>query len=453
MSEQSEQKPAARTELERFGDVTRVRLETPDLSGALRGKYLSADKVRSGSALPFPEVYLAATVDDDIFEASISAEDTGFGDMLLAPDWSTARAMPGEPGVVAVLGDGLTKDGERHPMHPRSVLRHVVDRAASHGYEGVFGVEYEFSIFRSDEVSDEARRTGNLSAMTRISRSNQGYSLSRWADFGDFAADLDASARAYGVAIEMVMTEVGNHHLEAALAPAPALQAADMAARFKILLRDVARRHGFIVSFMAKVNMAEQGTSGHLHQSLWQDGKNVFWGGRPGTLSEAGRQYAAGALRAAHECTAFFAPYPNSYRRYTPGYFAPVTLDWGWDNRIGALRAITLSESSARFENRRGGSDFQPYLAIAASLAGGVDGILTSAELNEPGTPVPGRELPQDLGTAAALLRESEFARDWLGADLVELFAQSREHEVRAYADLAAANIPAWEILRYFENV
>ncbi|MFJ5304318.1 glutamine synthetase family protein [Streptomyces sp. NPDC088350] len=453
MSDQARPASKSPSELERFGDVTRVRVETPDLNGGLRGKYLSADKVRSGKSIPITEVYLAATVDDDLFDTALSAEEAGNGDMLLAPDWSTARAMPGEPGVVAVLADGETKSGQRHPMHPRSVLRNVVDRAASHGYEGVFGVEFEFTIFRDDPDSDRARRAGDVPGMTRISRSNQCYSLTRWADFGEFATDLDDSARAYGIPIEMMMTEVGTHHIEAALAPAPALQAADMATRFKVLLRQVAQRHGFFVSFMAKVNLAEQGTSGHLHQSLWKDGRNVFWGGASDTLSEAGRHYAAGALRASHECTAFFAPWPNSYRRYVPGFFAPVTLDWGWDNRTTALRAITLSEDSARFENRRGGSDFHPYLAIAACLAGGVDGILTSEELIEPGTPVPGRELPQDLATAAVLLRKSELARDWLGDEVVELYAQSRDHEVQTYAALAAAHIPRWEIQRYFEIV
>jgi glutamine synthetase len=435
------------------GDVRRVRVETPDLDGGLRGKYVAADKLRSGKPIAFPEVYLAFDVDDNLVPAPITDQRTGYPDTLIAPDWSTARAMPREPGVVAVLGDGLTQDGGRHPQHSRSVLRTVIDRVAGHGYEALFGVEFEFWAFRSDPDGDAARRAGEVSQMTTLSHTRQGYSMVRWADHAAFAGDLEESSRAYGVPIESLLTEIGNGQLEAALAPAPALQAADMAARFKILVRDVAHRHGLYVTFIAKLIPTEQGTSGHLHQSLRVDGRNAFWDGAPGRLSVVGRSYAAGLLRATRECAAFFAPYPNSYRRYVPGHWAPLSLSWGWDDRNSAVRAITLSASATRFEQRRAGSDLQPYLAIAACLAGGVDGILAGAQPGPPGEPHPSERFPADLREAAALLRASALARDWLGDALVDLYAASREHEQQAYDELARAHIPAWEIRRYFEVV
>ncbi len=444
---------AAQQVLESLGDITHVCVETPDLNGTLRGKYVTVDKLRSGKPIVLPEVYLAFDVNDDVVEAPVSEAETGFPDMLIAPDWSTARALTSEPGVVSVLADGLNKDGTRHPLHPRSVLRNVIDRAAAEGYEAVFGVEYEFWVFRDDPVSDRARRSGDVDGMTKLSYTRQGYSLLRWGDHAAFAADLQATTQAAGVPIESLLTEIGNGQLEAALAPAPALTAADMAARFKLLVRDVARRHGMYVTFMSKLIPEEQGTSGHLHQSLLYEGRNAFWGGAPDTLSDAGRHYAAGLLRATRECAAFFAPFVNSYRRYVPGHWAPLDLSWGWDDRNSSVRAITMSESSARFEQRRAGSDLEPYLAIAACIAGGVDGILSAADPGPPGVVLPDAPLPADLVSAAALLRTSALAREWLGDELVELYATSREAEQRAWQALYEAHIPAWEIQRYFEVV
>jgi glutamine synthetase len=445
--------PVAEDVLASLGDVRQVRVETPDLNGFLRGKYVAVDKLRSGKPIALPEVYLALDVDDDAVPAPISEERTGYPDILIAPDWTTARAMPGEPGVVAVLGDGLTADGRRHPQHPRSVLRAVVDRAAAHGYEAVFGVEYEFWVFRADPDSDAARRTGDVSGMQRLSHTRQGYSLVRWADHAAFVNDLEASSRAYGVPIEALLTEIGNGQLEAALAPAPALTAADMAARFKVLVRDVARRHDLYVTFMAKLIPDEQGTSGHLHQSVLADGRNAFWDGAPGRLTDAGLSYTAGLLRATRECAAFFAPFPNSYRRYVPGYWAPLGLSWGWDDRNSSVRVISLSAPATRLEQRRSGSDLQPYLAIAACVAGGVDGILANADPGPPGEPSASGPLPANLPEAAELLRSSALARDWLGDALVDLYAASRDAEQRAYDELARAQIPAWEIRRYFEVI
>jgi glutamine synthetase len=433
--------------------ITRVRIETPDLNGVLRGKYVAVDKLASGKPVAFPEVYLALSVIDEVIDVPMSNPDVGYPDLLIAPDWSTIRAVPGEPGVAAVIGDGLRVDGSRHPAHPRSVLRSVVETVAESGYEGVFGVEYEFWVFRSNAESDRARREGDVAGMAPLAHTPQGYSLVRWSDHADFAADLDETMRGYGVPIETLLTEIGNGMLEAALAPAPALVAADMAARFKVMVRDVARRHDLFVTFMAKLIPGEQGSSGHLHQSLLQNGRNALWGGRRDTLSDAGRGYLAGLLKATHECAAFFAPFPNSYRRYDPTLWAPVELSWGWDDRTASVRAITLTETAARFEQRRAGADLQPYLAIAACLAGGVDGIQNALDPGPAGVDPGHAQLPTDLTSAAGLLRSSEVARRWLGDEIVELYADSREQEDRTWRRLANTHIPAWEVQRYFEVV
>ncbi|MGE0215591.1 glutamine synthetase family protein [Mycolicibacterium sp.] len=434
--------------------IHRIRVETPDINGCLRGKHVLAEKALGGKPLAFPEAYLALTLDDDMIDVPIGREESGFPDLFIDLDWDTLRLVPGEAGVAAVIGDGVRADRVRHPMHPRSVLRNVVDRAGAAGYEGVFGVEYEFWVFRADEAGQRARIDGDVAGMTRLSRTKQGYSLLRWSDHSEFATDLLEGMRSYGgVDIETLLTEIGNGMLEAATAPAPALVAADAAARFKILARDVARRHGLFVTFMAKLIPGEQGSSGHLHQSLLRNGKNVFWGGAPNSLSREGLSYAAGLMRVADECGAIFAPFVNSYRRYAPGQFVPLEPSWGWDDRMSAVRAITTEAKACRFEFRRPGADLNPYLAIAACLAGGVDAIQRGDDPGDPGARAAGHELPNSLPDAVRRLRNSRVAKDWLGPAIVDLYVAGREQDQHTWNNHAAQNIPDWEIRRYFEEV
>lgn len=456
-----------RAEFERVGvsDPKRVRIETPDLNGNLRGKYLAIEKLGSGKPIAFPEAYLALSVGEEMIDVPMTQLDVGYPDILIAPDWSTLRPVPWEPEVVALIGDGVLKDGETpHGSHPRTVLRSVVDTAAEQGYEAVVGVEYEFFVYRLDERSQEALERGEIDAMTPLSRMQQGYSLQRWSDHADFAADLEQSMRAYGVPIESMLTEIGAGMLEVALAPAPALEAADRAARFKLGCREVAKRHGLLPTFMAKPTMREQGSSGHIHQSLLDADGNALWGGEPETLSPVGKSYAAGLMRAAIECGAFLAPFPNSYRRHDPSQWAPTQVSWGWDNRQTTTRAITLNRGSTRFELRCVGADLQPYLAIASCLAGGTFGI---RERLEPPPPVGLRSdrgevgieagtcgtVAADLREAADRLRSSKLAREALGDEIVELYAASRVIEQETWERLRDEQVPPFEIRRYLEVV
>ena len=443
----------------------RVRVESPDLNGTLRGKYLGAEKVAAGKPIALPEAYLGLSVTDEVLEVPMNRLEAGFPDVLIAPDWSTLRPLRWETDVVAVIGDGVLKDGiTPHPAHPRSALRRVCEELAGAGYEAIVGVEFEFFVYRLDEPTRAALVSGEIDAMTPLSRLPQGYSLMRWADHAEFAADLEASMRDYGVPIESMLTEIGPGMLEVAIAPAPALEAADRAARFKVGCREVARRHGLLPTFMAKPTMREQGSSGHLHQSLVGADGNAFWGGAPNTLSPVGRSYAAGLMAAAVECGALMAPFPNSYRRNDPDAWAPTEVSWGWDNRQTTTRAITVEPSSSRFELRCVGADLQPYLAIAACLAGGLHGI--RAELQPPppvgATGEAGEvsleegsvgTVAADLIEAAARLRASQIAREALGEELVELYAASREIEQRQWERLRDEQVPPFEVRRYLEVV
>lgn len=438
--------------------ATHVRIETPDIDGNLRGKLVLASKLAGGSLPMFPEAYLAlGAADDELVEQGLGAPETGYGDMLIAPDWSTARRLPGREHVVAVVCDGLRKDGSPHPVHPRSVLKRVAGECAADGFESRFAVEFEFWAFRLDAETRAALASGRADDLTMLSRLPQGYSLLRWPDCGDFVDDLTATMAAYGVPIETVLTEMGRGMLEAALSPAPALEAADRAARFKLGAREVAARHGLLLSFIAKLRPSDQGSSGHVHQSLLRDGRNAFWDGAPERFSDVGRHYLAGLLRATHDCGAMMAPFPNSYRRFDPSFWAPCEAVWGWDNRSACVRAIAGSEGGARLEQRRPGADLQPYLTVAACLAGGLHGIRERLEPPPPGDAHGHADgavvLDRDLTAAAETLRRSEFARAALGDELVDLYAAMRDAEARSWARLRDAEVPPFEIKRYLEVV
>src|SRR5256884_1913355 len=204
---------------------------------------------------------------------------------------------------------------------------------------------------------------------------------------------------------------------------------------------------------MAKWNADLPGSSGHLHQSLWDAGKqqNLFADGAGG-MSPLMEKYIAGLVANLPELAAVICPTINSYKRTVPGAWAPINATWGIDNRTTAVRAIPGSSKSTRIELRLSGADINPYLAMAASLAPGLDGIerkleLPSATVNAyTGDATP---LPRTLAEATKLFRESKMARSWLGDEFVDHYAGTREWEVRQF-DKAVTD---WELARYFESI
>lgn len=209
---------------------------------------------------------------------------------------------------------------------------------------------------------------------------------------------------------------------------------------------------------MAKWKPGESGSGAHVHQSLWRHGQNVF-AGDDGGLSSLARHYAAGQLATMPAFTAIFNPNVNSYRRISVAAWTPENATWGIDNRTAALRAITASAPKAvRLEHRRSGADANPYLIMAAMLAGGLHGLETAAE---PPEPSPGNAaldlrappLPASLPDAIAALRGSELARELLGGEFVEHFALSRQVEWDLWTRWSNAQVTEWELRRYFEVI
>ena len=435
--------------------ATRIRVEIPDTDGNLRGKVVSAAKALKGGAT-VSDVFYTLSLRDEVFEAPLTGQDTGFPDVKAVPDWSTLVPVPWERDTLAVLTDVHTKRDEPLTVDPRLALRRAEARAVEAGFEARIGVEFELYLFQGGEAADRAIRAGRPRDLVATGREWQAYSLWRLEDLAGFVAEVDPMLHAYGAQVEAWSTELGYGMIEVATAPLPPLAAADAAARLKLGLKELAKRHGLIATFIAKWDTAQSGSSGHVHQSLLRGGENAFWTGEQDELTQTGRQYLAGLLQHAPELSAFSCPNVNSYRRPSPELWAPTNASWGWDNRQAAVRVITLTPSSTRLEYRRPGADFNPYLTIAACLDSGLHGIREGLEpppvsavkaFDDASVP----PFPSTLEAAADALDASSVAREWYGDELVDHYVLSRRAEAGYVRDIANAQVPEYEVARYFE--
>jgi glutamine synthetase len=365
----------------------------------------------------------------------------GYPDMLAVPDLDTARVVPWHDRTALVLCDFVDRDGSAVPVSPRAVLRSVLSRARSMGVEPIVGVELEFYLLRETPRSVLAKRPSQLVA---VDERPSVYGVVAASRQEPFVEGVRETLRRYGLAVEACNPEAGPGQFEINLRAAPALQAADEAFLLKSAVKEVAARQGLLATFMAKPRSDWPGSSCHLHLSLG-DGEG---------LSPALRHFIGGLLAGMAELSAIFAPTPNSYRRYSAHSWAATTATWSHDNRSAGLRAIGGGDGAIRVEHRRPGADANPYLAVAAALAAGLDGVGRACE---PPAPVggdvyalpddTGPALPATLAEATDLLDRSALARDWLGDDLVEHSVAMLRSEVAAQA----AAVTDWETARYLE--
>jgi glutamine synthetase len=413
-----------------------------------------ANKAKPGRKHGICDIVYCLTVADEVFDGPLCHADTGYPDVVVVPDQSTLRPVPWEPSTAAVLADVMTKAGDPYPLCPRDAVRRAERRLAAVGFEARMAVEFEFFLLSG---SPEDLRLGRYGNLTPASHDPQAYSLRRWPGISAFAEELQEAMELYGAPLETIHSELGLGAFEVALQPAPPLQAADRAARFKLGCKAIAARHGLVATFMAKWNAGEAGSSGHIHQSVWRGEEAAFWDPARAGLSELGEGYLEGLLSSVGDLSVVFGPNANSYRRPDPAMWAPTTASWGVDNRSACLRVCGDGPESIRIEHRRPGADVSVYYAIAACVAAGAAGIEQQLQLR-PEAPRDAskaenaEQLPATLRDAVEQFRGSSRARDLLGDIVVEHYAISRDEELSHVEALAKA-VPEWELQRYLETV
>ncbi|MGH9673965.1 MAG: glutamine synthetase family protein, partial [Bryobacteraceae bacterium] len=404
-----------------------------------------------GAGLAFCDVIFGWDIGDALYDnAALTGWHTGYPDAVARPDPATYRPIPWERETALFLLDLFDKEGRPMAVAPRQLLQRIVARAEAMGYRPMFAVEYEFWFFRENAHTLREKGFRNL---TTLSPGMFGYSVLRASANAELVVTLFDQLAEFGIPLEGLHTETGPGVYEAAINADTAVAAADKAALFKTAVKEIAARYDLVPTFMAKWSVDLPGSGGHLHQSLWdRDGKrNLFH--RAGAMSPLMKQYIAGLVALAPEWMALLAPTINSYKRTVPGTWAPINSTWGVDNRTTAVRAIPGSAKSTRVEMRLTGADINPYLAIAASLAAGLEGIqrklklppaVTNAYESKSAPP-----LPRNLAEATRRFRASRAARRWFGGEFVDHYAATREWEVRQFEKA----VTDWELQRYLESI
>jgi glutamine synthetase len=446
---------AIKRKFEELG-IRHAKLGVFDIDGVLRGKHVSLDKLWSAGehGLGFCDVIFGWDMADALYDnVRVTGWHTGYPDARLSVDLDTMRAIPWEPGTALFLLDVQDAKGAPPALAPRQLLQQVVGRAESLGYAPYLAAEYEFFLFRETPQSLHEKSFRNL---TPLSPGMFGYSVVRASAHSDLVLALLDQLAAFDIPLEGLHTETGPGVYEAALAVTRGVAAGDRAALFKTAVKEIAARHNLVATFMAKWNAELPGCGGHIHQSLGpaEGERNLFHDAKePHGISTLMRHYIAGLVANLPELTVMLCPTINSYKRMVPGVWAPLNATWGIENRTAAVRAIpTATGKATRVELRVPGADLNPYLAMAASLAAGLDGLERKLEPPAPVTnayTANATPLPRTLAEATALFRQSEVAKRWFGADFVEHYAATREWEVRQY-DKAVTD---WEVARYFEVI
>jgi glutamine synthetase len=430
------------------GSIDTVLLALTDMQGRLQGKRLTARHFLAEVAEHGAEAcnYLLA-VDVDMNTVSgyeLFSWERGYGDFVLRPDLGTVRPVPWQEGTAICLADVVSEDGSDVSVSPRQILRRQLARLAERGWRANAGTELEFIVFR--DTYEQAWERG-YREMRHANLYNVDYSLLGTARVEPLLRRVRNSMEAAGMLCEDSKGECNAGQHEVNFRYADALRAADEHSIYKNGVKEIAALEGMSVTFMAKYDERE-GSSCHIHFSLTDEQGPVF--PREQAVFES---FLAGQLAALRELTLLLAPNVNSYKRFAAATFAPTAVAWGKDNRTCALRVVGHGPS-LRFENRVGGADLNPYMALSATIAAGLHGVEHGLEL-EPvfeGNAYEASEKPRVPGTlreARDLFAQSALAREAFGDEVVDHYVNAADVELAAFEGA----VTDWERYRGFERL
>lgn len=436
------------------GEVDTVLVCLVDMQGRLMGKRLHARHfVEHGWEETHCCNYLLATdlemeTPDGYASTSWRA---GYGDYIMKPDLATLRPVPWLEGTVMTLCDVL--DHHTHepvPHAPRAILKRQLERLERLGFEAIMATELEFFLF--EKPLDELRKEG-FRDLQPISGYNEDYHLFQTAKEEHVLRPLRNHLHAAGIPVEGTKGEAGAGQEELNIRYAGALDTADYHTIAKHATKEIAWQQGRAVTFMPKWHHDHSGSSTHIHQSLWREGAPAFFDdGEPRGMSPLMQHYLAGLLKYAPDITYFLAPYVNSYKRFQKGSFAPTRTVWSVDNRTAGFRLCAEGTRAVRIECRIGGSDLNPYLAMAGQLAAGLKGIEERLTLPPPaeGDTYEGESglIPQSLRDAREALAGSSMLREAMGDAVIDHYARAAEVELEDFARV----VTDYEVARGFER-
>ena len=438
------------------GEIDTVLTCEVDMQGRLMGKRFHAQHfLDSGYDETHCCNYLLATDIEMITVQGYASTgwSAGYGDYVIKPDLATLRLIPWLPATALVMCDLLDHHTHEEVAHsPRTILKRQIAKAEAMGFKPYMATELEFFLF---EQSYAALRDANYRDPKTVGGYNIDYAIFGSTHHEPLMRAVRNGLYGAGIPVENSKGEAEAGQEEINIRYSDALDTADMHSITKNGIKEMALAQGQSVTFMAKYDHNRAGSSSHVHQSLWSlDGKPAFMNENADHgMSTVMRQYIAGLLAHADEITYFLAPYVNSYKRFVVGMFAPTKAVWSLDNRTAGYRVCGENTKGIRVECRVGGADLNPYLAMAALLASGLDGIEKRMEL-EPA--MSGdvysaggvREIPRTLGAAADLLHGSSFLRGALGDGVVDHYVHAARWELEEQNRV----VTDWEVQRGLER-
>ena len=430
------------------GEIETVVLALTDMQGRLQGKRLTAryflDQVL-GHGAEGCNYLLAVDVEMNTVDGyAMSSWDKGYGDFVMRPDLATLRMVPWQPATALCLADLAWADGGDVVASPRHTLRAQLPRLAERDWTANAATELEFLVFR--DSYEQAWKQG-YRELEPANAYNVDYSLLGTARVERLIRRIRKEMTGAELEVESSKGECNFGQHEINFGYSDALRCADAHTIYKNGAKEIAAREGMSISFMAKFNERE-GNSCHIHFSLADDEGPLF-------QRDEGmfHSFLAGQLAYARELTLLLAPNINSYKRFAVGSFAPTTVAWGHDNRTCAFRVVGHGPS-LRFENRSGGADLNPYLALAALIAAGLDGVEQGLVLEPPfegnaylATDKP--RLPATLRDARELFAASTLAQAAFGEEVVAHYLNAADVELAAFE----AAVTDWERVRGFERL
>lgn len=419
---------------------------TPDLAGVPRGKMMPSSKFTSNTSLALPSALYRHTISGEYPEETGNFRyEPRDSDLKLLPDLSTLSIVPWETDPTAqVICDIVGSNGEDVAYTPRNVLKNVLRLYKERGWRPVVAPEIEFYLVALNDDPDYPLHPPKGRSGRSI-LGGQGYSIAGINEFDELIDDIYHFSEKQGLEIDTLIHEEGPAQLEINLRHGDPIELADQVFMFKRTIREAALKHGIYATFMAKPMQGQPGSAMHIHQSVVEinTGKNVF-SNPDGSPSKEFFHFIGGMQRYVPKTLVMMAPYVNSYRRLTPDMSAPVNVAWGYDNRTTAFRIPVSDPGARRVENRLPGSDANPYLALAASLACGLLGIMNAVDPTPPTDDTANEgsiDLPRGLLEAVSLLESDPALTDALSPDFIGLYAGVKRGEFETFMQV----ISPWE--------
>jgi glutamine synthetase len=436
----------------RAGRVQTVLAVLPDLYGRLIGKRITGpyflDHVLK-NGMHACDYLFTVDMEMDVVEGYAFANwEKGYGDFHCAPDWSTLRAATWLDRSAIVICDA--QDEKTHQpieIAPRSMLKKQIGALVQLGYSAKGGSELEYYLFKDSYETANKKKYEDLETCgTYI----EDYHMFQGTKEEHINGEVRRHMEASGIPVEFSKGEAGPGQHEINLRYADVLEMADRQCIYKQAFKEIAWAQDIAVSFMAKWRSDLAGSSMHLHLSLWdQDGNSAF---AAGEKSATFRHFLGGWMRHARAIAPFYAPYPNSYKRYVSQSWAPTRIAWSGDNRTAGFRIVGRSDAQ-RIESRLPGADANAHLAYAAALAAGIDGIKNKIEPPPVfcGDAYQNDELPTvpaNLSEATDELQQSQMLRSAFGDEVVDHYVYFFRTEQRKCDEA----VTSWERARYFER-